>query len=370
MTPAAQSAIEDCYAALFEPVQWPRALQRLADAQGATSCVVRRSDFNVREMDLSAVDSSAHAAFTELWLQRVDGAPDPHCERAGPLRRRGHVVVVEHQISSDEERARMPYYREIAEHGDRPWWAQIGFQTARHSWYLPLYRNAAAGPFDTAEAQALARLAPPLSRLFEVAETVAEAAVIDGLRSFDLIGRAVVLIDWKGRARYLNDSARHLVEQGLTLTRGRLGARDRPSCARLRALIRDLVRRRPDVTRALPPVVVCRDGAPWLAVEAAPVTSTVADVFASGHSLLILTDLTDRRLPGETALRAVFGLTLAEARLARAVAGGDGLAAAAAALGIGIETARSQLRAVFAKTGTRRQAQLAALLGRLPANRH
>ena len=39
--------------------------------------------------------------------------------------------------------------------------------------------------------------------------------------------------------------------------------------------------------------------------------------------------------------------------------------AAAASLGVSRETARTQLKAVFAKTNTRRQAELAALVARL-----
>ncbi len=57
---------------------------------------------------------------------------------------------------------------------------------------------------------------------------------------------------------------------------------------------------------------------------------------------------------------------MAEARLAVPLSRGEGLVAAAERLGIGRETACTQLRAILAKTGTSRQAELAALLARLP----
>jgi DNA-binding CsgD family transcriptional regulator len=61
--------------------------------------------------------------------------------------------------------------------------------------------------------------------------------------------------------------------------------------------------------------------------------------------------------------RAVFSkLTPAEARIALGIARGDALAAIAEAHGISIATARTQLKSVFAKTGTHRQGQLVALL--------
>lgn len=65
------------------------------------------------------------------------------------------------------------------------------------------------------------------------------------------------------------------------------------------------------------------------------------------------------------ALRDLLGLTMAEARLAAALAEGSTLVEAARRLGIAHNTAKVQLRAVFAKTGVHRQAQLVALLASL-----
>lgn len=64
-------------------------------------------------------------------------------------------------------------------------------------------------------------------------------------------------------------------------------------------------------------------------------------------------------------LRELLGLTMAEARLASVLAEGMSLVEAARALGIAHNTAKVQLRAVFAKTGVHRQAQLVALLASL-----
>lgn len=65
------------------------------------------------------------------------------------------------------------------------------------------------------------------------------------------------------------------------------------------------------------------------------------------------------------ALRDLLGLTGAEARLAAALAQGHTLVEAARSLGIAHNTAKVQLRAVFAKTGVHRQSQLLALLASL-----
>ena len=54
-----------------------------------------------------------------------------------------------------------------------------------------------------------------------------------------------------------------------------------------------------------------------------------------------------------------------EAHLAQGIARGDTLEEIATSLGIRMPTARTQLAAVFAKTGTRCQAKLVAILTRL-----
>ena len=64
-------------------------------------------------------------------------------------------------------------------------------------------------------------------------------------------------------------------------------------------------------------------------------------------------------------MRTVFRLTQAEARLATQLARGESLENVADQFGIGKETARSQLKSIFAKTGVHRQAELVAVLAKL-----
>jgi DNA-binding CsgD family transcriptional regulator len=68
--------------------------------------------------------------------------------------------------------------------------------------------------------------------------------------------------------------------------------------------------------------------------------------------------------PHATLLAGAFGLTPAEARLAAIIAVGGNPGRAAEELKITKATARNHLKAIFAKTGTRRQSELVALLSR------
>ena len=61
-------------------------------------------------------------------------------------------------------------------------------------------------------------------------------------------------------------------------------------------------------------------------------------------------------------LRSHFGLTPAEARLALLLVTGETLRSAAVKLSITYETARSQLKSIFNKTRTHRQAELVVVI--------
>ena len=80
----------------------------------------------------------------------------------------------------------------------------------------------------------------------------------------------------------------------------------------------------------------------------------------------MITDQDRRQRPNAAVLGRLFGLTPAEAALAASLASGRSPAEYAAARGIARHTVRSHLTQVLRKTGCRRQAELAALLARLP----
>ena len=99
-----------------------------------------------------------------------------------------------------------------------------------------------------------------------------------------------------------------------------------------------------------------------LALHAVP----VAEFGEPGpHTLVILIDLGHPLQPSAAALERMFALTEAEAKLAIQIAGGSSPADIAAQNNVAIATIRSQLSSVFAKTQTRGQPELIALLARV-----
>ena len=79
--------------------------------------------------------------------------------------------------------------------------------------------------------------------------------------------------------------------------------------------------------------------------------------------VLVLIRALHRRVPRNVSLLAeLFGLTPAEVRMAELLAAGHTVASASESLGIRRETGRDRVKLILAKTETRRQSELMALL--------
>lgn len=103
------------------------------------------------------------------------------------------------------------------------------------------------------------------------------------------------------------------------------------------------------------------DPTDWLRLVVAPLEGPArcAAVWVFGENA--------HRSIDERLLAALFALSPAEARLALGLLNGHTTEEYARQAGVGVATVRSQLHSIFNKTGARRQAELMALLHRVPA---
>ncbi len=93
--------------------------------------------------------------------------------------------------------------------------------------------------------------------------------------------------------------------------------------------------------------------------------TTIASSRPNSVACLIL-PLGRRRIASARQLISMFGLSPAEARLARALCHGETLEEYAEAQSVKLSTVKTQLRAVFAKTQTNRQVALVSLVSGIP----
>ena len=364
LTERTERALEACYDAILAPTRWSSALQLLGESFGAASCTLYEHD---RENSPAPVPMSVeHEAYSVRWERNQAHAPDPHIgpylQKTTSFIRAGWTSAIEHDLSTEEERRTLPFFQETARPEKREWFAASFFSVDGGDWCWPIFRG--DDPFTSEDAIRLARVGPFLAKVVSLARKFAAFDLTSKLSALERVSSAAVVIDATGRATQMNLPAQNLLGADFNLVRGRPSARDPASNRRLQHLVSSALHAAPRGPQSYAPIVVDRDEAPWLLVEAMPVTAFGSDLFSPGRVILLLTDLTSPLRPEATQLGAAFGLTVAEAKLAAKLASGSGIEGAAASLGVSRETARTQLKAVFAKTNTRRQAELAGLLAR------
>ena len=93
-----------------------------------------------------------------------------------------------------------------------------------------------------------------------------------------------------------------------------------------------------------------------------PVRRQARDIFTGAANILVVTSVSSPMAPPAHILFGLFDLSPAEARVAQKIVQGSSVEEIATDHKISRETVRNQLKAVFAKTGTSRQAELVGLV--------
>lgn len=159
-------AFDSCFDAVIGLTAWPVALQELGRYLGADSSVLIPCAQDFTKRFRLQIESTEHAGFSDLWVSRLhDPLDDPHSTRARRYAIASSPCVIEHQITSEQERATLPYFNEIARPGERDWWALLRTKTAGGAWGLNLYRGASGGAYGPEEGLRIGAAAPLLRRL-------------------------------------------------------------------------------------------------------------------------------------------------------------------------------------------------------------
>lgn len=274
--------------------------------------------------------------------------------RAIPIQSVQGLGTDEDCVTPDEMR-HAPLYNEFLARFGLKWFAGVGFPVAGTLWCLSIQRSPAQGQFDVRQRRILKQMSRNMADVGELNHLIAEAKIVGLVSALDRLGDAWVTFDVAGRR----------LEQGGFLDQP--GAGDLAVQPQHPLLVKaiDAVLR-----RAMHPDPMVHARAEMVAEVAPDRRITVkalrlSDIhagFGRAQYLIVLRLPPPPLLPGFDVLSSRYGLTQAEARLALQLAEGRSLKSAADELGVAYETARTQLKAVFAKCGVNRQAELAVRL--------
>jgi DNA-binding CsgD family transcriptional regulator len=342
----------------LDPTRWVKALTSVAAATGSFGAVMLplAGDALPNVPYTENCAGAMEAYFRDGWHLR-----DERMRTVPTLTQRG--VADDFDGHSADEIARHPYYQEfLAPHRLR-WYAGIKVACGDDVWAVALQRTIDQGPISADEKEELARISTRLSTGAAIARALSAAAASGALEAFEMSGTAVVLLNRHGHVFRANQSAERLLVDDIRIVKGQLTAKDTRATMALNRAIHTLLWRPHGGLSA--PVALPRASRRPLLAYPARLTDSTANALADCQAMVILIDPESKTRTPETNLRTVFRLTDAEARLATQLALGQSLENVADQFGIAKETARSQLKSIFTKTGVHRQAELVAVLAKL-----
>lgn len=354
------------YDAALDETLWPGTAAELAAALGSTSAVVKlhgaAGQVSLVECTDNLVVPARDQAWAEDWHRR-----DLWVARSVAAGM-GRVITDEDLVTPDEQ-AKSGFYQEWLPRLDIHHLLGAVFPTADGSTgVLGVHRPRGAGGYTEIDRRRAALVLPHVQRALRLSQRLAaaedRAAAAGG--ALERLDTGVLVVDATCRIRFANAMAEALLVANteLAVVQGRLALGDPARHDALVELVRGAIataRGRPRPPGAA--LLVPRGERAPLALEAAPLPPSTRLFAEDAPSALVLIRDPEAPLDVER-LRALFGLTPAEGGVAAALGRGRSLAAIAAETGVGLATVRSHLKRILSKTGTRRQAEAAALFAR------
>lgn len=352
-----EALIDRIYEAAAAPESWPRILGSLSEmCDGAGFLLLmRRND--------SWVGYRASDDIEEACASYMESGIAPRSNATRRLIAREHAgFLSDTDLFSAEEWEREPLRRDWA----RAWGLNHALATAvqvPNGDFIVFNGMRLEGEpaFSAREKRVLDRLRPHLARSVLLAVRWRVQQLRSAAEALGRLGFPAAVVDGSGRVLAANAPMERQTTTVRWLAGGRMALTDPEAEARLNAALSTLHvtgPHRPSLSFAV------RAAEGTLAVlHVIPAKGTARDIFGAEMAIVALTTVEVADAPPLPLLQALFDLSVGEARVAAQIAEGGTLDQLAHKTGVSKETVRSQLRQVLFKTGTKRQAEVAALLG-------
>lgn len=355
MSESDEALLDAVYEAAAVPELWPSVLDRLSALADGVGGLL----FATNTHDTRWTASRTLALVFDKFIR--DGGMDknPRPRRLAAMRYAGFVSDLD--VFERDEIDRDPTYQHFRAIG-LGWAAGTMFPMPSGDLLVFSFERAfERGPIERDVLLRFDQLRPHLARAGLMAWRLGLRKARVMVQALEAVGLPAAVLGAGGRAIALNAAFERLVPTVVQDRRDRLILTNPKADALLsQALdrLRDGIVNK--TTSSIP--LSARDGQPPIVVHLLPVKGAAHDVFAKGTTIMLATPVDRAKVATAEVLEGLFDLTPAEARVARAIAEGDAIADIAPSLGVAEGTVRTQLKAVLAKTGLHRQAELVALL--------
>ncbi|MEO5346041.1 MAG: helix-turn-helix transcriptional regulator [Magnetococcus sp. YQC-9] len=367
--------IGEMYEAVMDLSRLPNVLERVMHGLGSESAILRLQnhvDHSVGFNIYFGYEPEWRAAY-QKYYKNLD--PYPEALRSIDIR----MTICETLLPKDEL-IDTEYYNDFL----RPQGKLHclgGFLLKTEDYYIQLgfQRGVRAKPYNARSLLSLNLLAPHFRRVLKQNQHFADLNKHQKVSEYilDLLPYGIIIFAEQGKVMVMNRCADEILSSdfGLKLTSQGICAPVLAESKQLQTMIRQGLQLAagkgalPRNSLSLTPIGVERHPIHAVVIPLRPESRGGSLGVSSPRVMLLLSTLDQPSTALSTVLlQNLFGLTAAEAYLARELALGHDLEEVAEVKRCTRHTVRNQLKAVFAKTGTSRQAELVRLLLSLPGS--
>lgn len=273
--------------------------------------------------------------------------------------------LTDFDLFTPEELAREPFYRDFLYPRGFGWFAGTTFDVpSGEAIHLGIGRRRERGPFEQKYVTELDGLRSHLARATLLTARLEMERAKGMTAALELLGLPAAVLSDRHRVVAANVLMEKLIPGVFEDRHERFCVVDGSAQPLLAAAMTELARPGADASvRSIP--VAARGEQPPHILHLIPVRRAAQDIFARSLAILVITPVARAAVPSAAVVKGLFDLTPAEARVACGIGEAKTIETLAAQLGVSRETVRVQLKAVLAKTGLNRQAELASLLSGL-----
>jgi DNA-binding CsgD family transcriptional regulator len=359
-------AIDLLYEAVLDPDLWPLALREITAFVGTSGALMLYTDPASRE-----VRHAVNVGLPEPLVAGYKAGMSRRCPRlANAFSRPEGVILHDYQHIGEQDIDGDEYYAWLRRTGKGSRYylgCRLPGPDGLHAFNALTFRHR-EGPPQASHMERIAAILPHLRRALELGDRLERRDILAqaSLGLLDQLRRPVALLDDRGRAISTN-AAFDKTGNACGCVRVHDGSAVIANPARQREL-EQLLERAAAGGGAQPhgnaakTFAVSHEGRNCsITVVALPVDGS-REQAQRACVALVLSDHMQTQDSVMRDLQARFGFTRAQARLAAVLIAGESLAGASRKLNVTVNTARSHLQAIFARTGTRRQADLVRVL--------
>ena len=351
-----EGLVDRIYECAFAPEHWPRVFDELAkitDARGGFLLVANRK----------VINWTASTSLQEGMQAFVAGDFYTRSSRPARLLDSRHAGFLrEYDVFTDAEMAVDPIYRDLLWPAGFGWCAATVIRLPTDDeLFLSFERERSRGPVETAAVGQLDALRPHLARTAMMSARLQIERAHAASAMLASIGLPALIFDARGRVLVANELVEQLYDHVRWRAQDRISLKDPQANAMFRQATEAIHLETPNPSRSFP--VRAEDRRAALIAHVVPLRRSARDLFAQSAGVLILMPVKTPLAPSVELVQSLFDLTAAEARVARSLTMGQTVEEIASDKGVSSTTVRTQVRGVLEKTGSRRQADVIALLG-------